>query len=698
MGSTNDNNMVFGLDIGTRSVVGTVGIKLNANDFMVEAISVREHSTRAMLDGQIHDIYMVTQTISDVKQELERKTGLKLDKVCIAAAGRVLKTETVVADVEFPYEQTVTDEDVYSLELAGVEAAYNKLAKQINSEDIRFYCVGYTCVKYFLNGYSITKLQGHRANKISVELLATFLPEEVIEGLYTAVEGAGLTVENLTLEPIAAINVAIPEKFRLLNIALVDIGAGTSDICITKDGSVVAYGMIPYAGDEITEAIAHKYLVEFNEAERIKVESTRKKQVSFTDIMGIKNKIPASQVHDDIAGECNNMAKCIADKIIELNGGKSVSAVFVVGGGGKYPGFVEFLADCLGLSTQRVALRGEEVLQNVIIRQENVKKDPLLVTPIGICLNYYENKNSFVSVTANGTKLKIFDNNNLTIADAALQMGIKNEELFPRNGKNLSFTLNGQNKTVRGSFGEPAVVTLNGQNSSITAAIKNGDVITIKKSIVGDDAKINIGRLKEYKENFKIYIDDNQVIVPSIITVNGNYETKDYNILPDDDIVIKTELPFEMIKELTGINPDVIYNLNGINVANDDIIKDGDMIYQVLDKKVDVQLENDISDEAQDLSDTKFEIKHEIQSEIKHEPQVKKGSVNTNKEIFITVNKKVVKLTGKTSYIFVDILDFYPFDTSTIGGTKLILKVNNMPADFTTRLNDGDNTQIYWEG
>ena len=45
-----------------------------------------------------------------------------------------------------------------------------------------------------------------------------------------------------------------------------------------------------------------------------------------------------------------------------------------------------------------------------------------------------------------------------------------------------------------------------------------------------------------------------------------------------------------------------------------------------------------------------------------------------------------------------DILDFYPFDTSTIGGTKLILKVNNMPADFTTRLNDGDNTQIYWEG
>ncbi len=51
----------------------------------------------------------------------------------------------------------------------------------------------------------------------------------------------------MTLEPIAAINVAIPEAFRMLNIALVDVGAGTSDISITRDGSIIAYGMIPFA-------------------------------------------------------------------------------------------------------------------------------------------------------------------------------------------------------------------------------------------------------------------------------------------------------------------------------------------------------------------------------------------------------------------------------------------------------------------
>lgn len=96
-----------------------------------------------------------------------------------------------------------------------------------------------------------------------------------MDGLYAAVERAGLHVENLTLEPIAAINIAIPERFRLLNIALVDVGAGTSDISITKDGSIIAYGMIPAAGDELTECIAKHYLVDFQEADRMKCEEYR---------------------------------------------------------------------------------------------------------------------------------------------------------------------------------------------------------------------------------------------------------------------------------------------------------------------------------------------------------------------------------------------------------------------------------------
>ena len=251
-------HMVFGLDIGTRSIVGTVGYRENDHNFTVAAICVKEHDTRAMLDGQIHDIGKVSESIAFIKKELEKELDVTLTDVCIAAAGRVLKTITVRADYEFQTETSVTDVHIHSLDLLAVEKAYDDIRAEMQNENIDFYCVAYTPVHYYLNDYPILKLEDHKANKISVELLATFLPEEVIDGLYSAVEKAGLQVANLTLEPIAAINVAIPEKFRMLNIALVDVGAGTSDISITKDGSIIAYGMIPYAGDELTEAIMQK--------------------------------------------------------------------------------------------------------------------------------------------------------------------------------------------------------------------------------------------------------------------------------------------------------------------------------------------------------------------------------------------------------------------------------------------------------
>ncbi len=84
--------LVFGLDIGTRSIVGTVGYK-EQNKFNVVAMAVKYHDTRSMIDGQIHDINKVSEDILYVKEELERQlSGRKLTDVCIAAAGRVLKT------------------------------------------------------------------------------------------------------------------------------------------------------------------------------------------------------------------------------------------------------------------------------------------------------------------------------------------------------------------------------------------------------------------------------------------------------------------------------------------------------------------------------------------------------------------------------------------------------------------------------
>ena len=114
--------LVFGLDIGTRNVVGTIGYK-DEDDFYVIAQFVKEHATRSMLDGQIHDIGRVGRTINMVKKELEEQSHLPLSEVCIAAAGRVLKTVTTTVEYSFQEEVVVTGEDVHTLDLLGIEKA-----------------------------------------------------------------------------------------------------------------------------------------------------------------------------------------------------------------------------------------------------------------------------------------------------------------------------------------------------------------------------------------------------------------------------------------------------------------------------------------------------------------------------------------------------------------------------------------------
>lgn len=81
-----------------------------------------------------------------------------------------------------------------------------------------------------------------QGDEASVEIIATFLPKVVVESLISALNRSGLEMEALTLEPIAAINVLMPPSMRRLNVALVDIGAGTSDIAITDMGTIIAYG------------------------------------------------------------------------------------------------------------------------------------------------------------------------------------------------------------------------------------------------------------------------------------------------------------------------------------------------------------------------------------------------------------------------------------------------------------------------
>lgn len=729
--------MVFGLDIGTRSIVGTVGYKSN-NRFFVVAQRVKEHETRAMLDGQIHDIHKVGTTIRQVKEELEAAVGIPLTEVCIAAAGRVLRTVNVSVENEYGGDKEITQEDIYELTTMGVEKAYEMFQTE-NDTDMKFYCVGYSVVHYYINRYPMSNPEGHKARVMGADMIATFLPDDVVDGLYKAVELAGLHVANMTLEPIAAIQVAIPEMYRMLNIALVDVGAGTSDISITKDGSVTAFGMIPIAGDALTETIAQHCLVDFGTAEKMKRDAGAGEEIHYKDIMGLSQIISKKELLEVVAPVIQSMAAQVSDKIKELNGGKPVSAVFVVGGGGKLEGYTGQLAEELGISKERVAVRGEEVMQSVEFLEDHIVKDSLLVTPVGICLSYYEQSNNFIFAFFNEQRVKLFDNNMLAVADAAIQAEFPNEGLFPRRGKELNFTVNGKARIVRGQLGEAAVISVNGQDADIHTPIHNGDKIEVVPSTAGEAAEMELGDLSEFGDVIGIVVNEKRIELPKFASVNGELQSRYYDIKENDAIEL---LNYYTVKQIADFM-DVMVDRNLRVYVNNKLADMNTYVYENFSvewtMKAPESLEN-IQTGEWGLEALDGETAELISETLKYgegewNPDAAEADVGglvvdtggnapiersdgesdnsggsggiqvmtsvpetvESIAIAVIVNGKPIAMSGKPMYVFVDVFDYIDFDLSRLHGSSVVTLLNGRAAQYMETLNNGDTIEIYWQ-
>lgn len=714
-----DQKVVFGLDIGTRSVVGTVGY-MNDGQFNVIAQSVEKHQTRAMLDGQIHDIGKVGATIKVVKDNLEQQTDIHLTDVCIAAAGRVLRTVRTTYEYEYPESHEITDEDIYNLDSAAVEQAYSEFLKS-NTSSLKFYLVGYSVMHYYLDGYQIANLEGHNAGKVSVELIATFLPDDCVDGLYKACERAELNVANLTLEPIAAMMVAIPDRFRMLNLALIDVGAGTSDICVTDDGSITAYGMLPIAGDDITEIIAQHCLVDFNQADEIKIAASHNDRVEYIDIMGLRKTITAKEIARIIKPQVDDMAKKAVDEIKRLNGDKPVSAVFVVGGGGCVPGYTKAIAKEMDIPEERVALRGEEVMKNItFLNNDGIERDSLLVTPLGICISYYEEANNFIFVSFNGIQTKIYDNGKLQIVDAAMQAAFPNEDLFPKRGEELRYTVNGKERASRGEPGEAAVISLNGKPADIHTKIHANDIIEVVPSTAGAPGEALIESIPEFKTKFNVNVNGKNVEASRFATVNGSPQTALYSINPGDKVKVLDYNTAEQIAALMDIeiNEDTVIIVNNERGDKDTPVYENFKIefkaqeeaimdyYRDFPSADEVAISRANMESYEGSDDVKIIEGKDGQLSFDDLPdddgEYKKQEQETVKNILahdlhIFVNNDAVTLRGKADYIFVDIFDVIDFDLSKPNGRSIVTTLNGATPDYMQAIHEGDKIEVYWK-
>lgn len=649
------DNLIFSLDIGTKTVLGIVAICEN-NRFKILASEIVEHEQRYMYDGQIHDIEGVSLAVKKVKQKLEDKLGIKLERVAIAAAGRALKTYRVKVDREIDITMEIDNRLVDSLEMEGIQKAQKMLEEKRQQNEAQYYCVGHTVVNYYLDDNFMDSLNGHRGNKIGVDLIATFLPHMVVDSLYTVMNRLELEISNITLEPIAAINVAIKKNLRLLNLALVDIGAGTSDIAISKDGAIVAYGMTSVAGDEITEKLARTYLLDYDTAEKLKKELNQKDSHVFYDVVGIKHELDTKDILDSIEEAIIFLAKSISQAIIE-NNQRPPSAVFLIGGGSQVPRITDYIAQELELPKERVVVRNVDIIDRVE-GLENKMIGPHSITVIGIASIAAENKKEdFLEVNVNNKKIKLFNSKSMKVSDALVLMGFNPRKLIPKRGKGLTITINGKKEIIKGEIGEPAKIYVNDKLESLECGLKNKDIIKIIEASVGEDASCNIKKI--INTDKRVFVNGKKIKTIRSIKINGDIADEDTKLNDGDSLEIIEITNIKELLEYMDIKNNVNVYKNNELAKNDTPIKDNDIITF---NKIDGGKDN-------------FEG----------------NSIN----LYVNGEEKIFQYE-KDEFVFIDIFNYINFDLSKPKGS-LVLLVNDLKADYYQKLNNGDNIKIYWK-
>lgn len=722
------NSYVYALDIGTRKVAGIV-LDKRKKPWQIRAACIIEQEPGAMEDGQIHDVRKVSQVIRQVTDDLSQQTGLELTQAAVAAAGRSLHTRVGQASRAVSPLTTISDELVHALELEAVLAAREDLGRTARVGGIStgnpYMFIAYSATRYTLDGSRIASLIGQRGSRADVEVIATFLPRVVIDSLTNALDGAGLKMASLTLEPIAALNVAIPPSMRSLNLALADIGAGTSDIAITKDQTVVAYGMVPIAGDEITAALTSHYLLDFTEGERVKRLLIHQEEIEFTDVLGFSATLPSQEIQKTIRPAVENLATQIASEILNLNEGTSPQAVICVGGGASTPGLREALAAQLGLPQTRVAVRGRDIVRDIIGAEDKLS-GPASITPLGIALLAgTSNLSPFIDISLNGQTYKLLKSATRTVKEALIGAGIGLSRLLGPPGEPLSVRINGQMRVFPGQPGTPAEITKNGKPCSLDEPIEPGDQLWISEPTAGQPARLTIEQaIASRSPQIIVAVNGKETSIHPLVLRNGKPASLTVELKDGDELQVTS---FSTVAEVLELlrkqhslqTKQIRFTINGTpfthNVSSVDVavngvlatdqtpLNDGDRV-DIWERRSgfptvgDILREHGISQHATAsitvaVNDEPITLGHKTPPTllVNGRPAGLDHTIRDGDHI------SVLKSSDEDrTFIVSDVLRYHNPAEQRRSGKSLYITVNAEPAGFTTPIKNGDKIHFEW--
>ena len=282
MGSGQEKKMIVGLDIGTSKVVAIVG-EIGAAG-VIEIVGIGYHPSKGMKKGVVVNIESTVQSIQRAVEEAELMAGCQIHSVYVGIAGshiRSLNSHGIVA---------IRDGEVYALDLERVIDAAQAVAIPADQRVLHILPQEYVID----NQEGIKEPLGMSGVRLEAKVHLVTCATNASQNIEKCIRRCGLEVEDTILEQLASSYAVLTEDEKELGVCLVDIGGGTTDIAIFTEGSIRHTGVIPIAGDQVTNDIAMALRTPTQHAEEIKI----KYACALTQLAGAEETIKVPSVGD----------------------------------------------------------------------------------------------------------------------------------------------------------------------------------------------------------------------------------------------------------------------------------------------------------------------------------------------------------------------------------------------------------------
>lgn len=376
------NELLVGLDIGTTKIAVIVG---QLNDF--KKLNVLGHATvesPGVKRGVIHNIDKTVEAIKTAIEMAERQSRTEIHQVNVGIAGQHIRSLHQIQSVirsnpqEEISQQEINDliKNMYNLNLNPGEEIIHIIPEE-----------------YIVNGeHGIKDPVGMIGSSMDVKFHIITGSISAIANIQKSVSKAGLTINDLILEPLASSYAVLSEEEKEAGVVLIDIGGGTTDLAIFIDGILVHSAVIPFGGDIITEDIKVGLSIIRNHAEALKIKfgnalPDEVKDDVYISIPGLKGRAPKEISMKNLSLIINARAEEILEFIYNeiKNSGfhkKIIAGIVLTGGGSQLKNIAQLCQFVTGMET-RIGYPTEH-LGNSVSKELH---QPMYSTSIGLILH-----------------------------------------------------------------------------------------------------------------------------------------------------------------------------------------------------------------------------------------------------------------------------------------------------------------------